>query len=52
VDAYLELRRGSSEALVKFRRLASEWPGDGLVNFHVRRLENGQWGTEIVFTEK
>jgi adenylate cyclase len=52
LDAYRELEEHPATALEKFRRLADEWPGDGLVNLYLRRLENGQAGSEIVLTEK
>lgn len=52
LDAYQELEAHPATALEKFRRLAGEWPGDGLVKLHLRRLEGGQAGSAMVLTEK
>ncbi|HYC57521.1 MAG TPA: adenylate/guanylate cyclase domain-containing protein [Candidatus Binatia bacterium] len=55
-DAYKQafdlLESGGDGALHAFRTLAEQHPDDGLVTFHLRRLERGEHGTLIVFTEK
>ncbi|HYB98014.1 MAG TPA: adenylate/guanylate cyclase domain-containing protein [Candidatus Limnocylindrales bacterium] len=55
-DAYKHafdmLEKDGDGALQAFRKLAEQHPEDGLVSFHLRRLERGERGTLIVFTEK
>jgi adenylate cyclase len=50
--AYDLLVHGDPGALAAFRALAAARPADGLVLFHLTRLQAGQSGDLIVFTEK
>lgn len=43
-DAYALMVQGGQAAIDAFRELAIEWPDDGLVAFHLRRLEKGHVG--------
>lgn len=46
------LRGGDPEARAAFEALLERFPDDGLAAFHLRRLERGQSGVEIVFEQK
>ncbi len=50
--AYAALERNAPEVLEQFRALAEIRPDDGLVQFHLHRLEMGQRGCEVTFSEK
>ena len=52
ITAYELMRDVQSSALEAFRQLASNMPGDGLVAFHLKRLQNGKSGDLIELTEK
>lgn len=50
--AFESMRREDDSALAEFRALASGAPDDGLVAFHLSRLERGEKGTLVVLSEK
>ena len=50
--AYALMTTDAVAALVAFRRLAEERPGDPLVKLHLGRLQENQTGDLIVMTEK
>jgi class 3 adenylate cyclase len=50
--AFELLKSGSTEARAAFSALAEEYPDDGLIRFHARRLIAGEAGSLIVMEEK
>ena len=50
--AFQSLAARSSTALDEFTKLAAEQPDDGLIAFHLDRLQRGETGIEIVMNEK
>jgi adenylate cyclase len=50
--AYALMEQQDPGAMAAFARLAQDWPDDPLARFHLRRLEAGQCGDVIVFSEK
>jgi adenylate cyclase len=51
-NAYQLMAQNNPMALEVFKRLAEERPEDPLVKFHLQRLQAGQTGEVIVFTQK
>ena len=51
-QAFELLRTGNRSAKRAFADLVKHQPGDGLADFHLRRLENGETGADIVLSEK
>ena len=41
------MAEGGQTALEAFRKLATEWPDDGLVAFHLDRLTRGEVGDVV-----
>ena len=52
IAAFELLEQGSSEAREWFTQLKAAYPGDPLVALHLKRLEQGDTGIEIVLQEK
>ncbi|MEM7462076.1 MAG: adenylate/guanylate cyclase domain-containing protein [Pseudomonadota bacterium] len=50
--AFELLRTGNKSAKKAFADLVKHQPGDSLAGFHLRRLENGETGADIVLSEK
>ncbi|MBF0153567.1 MAG: adenylate/guanylate cyclase domain-containing protein [Magnetococcales bacterium] len=50
--AYQSMLAQEPEALAKFQQLAATYPDDGLVRFHLQRLESGQKGGRVVLSSK
>jgi adenylate cyclase len=50
--AHALLAAGNDRALAAFARLHAERPDDGLVAFHLRRLQAGERGDRVVMAEK
>ncbi|MEM7016136.1 MAG: adenylate/guanylate cyclase domain-containing protein [Pseudomonadota bacterium] len=51
-DAFESLKQDMSDALDKFETLARDWPADGLVQFYLHRLKQGERGIRIKLEEK
>ena len=51
-DAYRQMASGAATALGAFETLAQESPGDGVVQFHQRRLQSGITSAIVELTEK
>ena len=52
LQAYDWATSGSPQALPAMQALAARCPDDGLVGFHLQRLEQGMVGTRIVMEDK
>lgn len=50
--AFAKLHENPQEALALLQELDQELPGDPCVRFHLRRLREGQRGSDLVMTEK
>lgn len=50
--AYERLAADAPDVLERFAALVRSWPGDALARFHLDRLESGQRGDVIVFSQK
>jgi adenylate cyclase len=48
LEAFEKLERGDPDALATFARLVGDCADDQLASFHLKRLLNGETGTEIV----
>lgn len=51
-QAYALLETESATAAAAFRSLAEKYPGDGIIAFHLNRLQSGATGTRVVMAEK
>lgn len=52
MDAFERLRRNDTNAIDAFREIVESSPDDGLAQFHLHRLENGETGETILMEEK
>jgi adenylate cyclase len=50
--AFEKMEAGDPGALAAFEELVASHPEDGLAAFHLARLQRGDRGTQVVFTEK
>ncbi|MBF0176278.1 MAG: adenylate/guanylate cyclase domain-containing protein [Magnetococcales bacterium] len=50
--AYQSMTEEDPAALAAFQNLAAAYPDDGLVRFHLQRLESGQKGSRVVLSSK
>lgn len=50
--AFERMRADEPDAIDAFEKLVREHPSDGLAAFHLARLQRGERGTLVVFTEK
>lgn len=51
-DAFAKMDANDPSALEAFRAIIAKDPGDGLAAFHLARLERGESGSRVVFSEK
>lgn len=52
LEAYRLLKKGDTQGATAFARLAENYPDDGLIAFHAKRLASGEAGTTIVMSDK